>query len=100
MGCYVDDEVRALPDRKSDLNKNMHVGLIEHCIAYCRSKSQPYAGLQYYDECFCGTDYARHGKAEESSCSTKCRDWTGRACGGNWRNSIYMTRECFFLPPA
>ena len=97
MGCYVDAKVRALPDMKTDLKRNINVDFLEQCIKYCRSKNQPYAGLQNHYECFCGIDYTRYGKAKESSCNRKCSDSTGRMCGGYWRLSVYSTSKYLFL---
>ena len=41
--------------------------------------------LQNGEECYCGTDYGKYGKAE--NCRKRCR--SGEICGGSYANSVY-----------
>ena len=87
IGCYKDGGSRALTSQQT-LNANLG-SYTQQCIDKCRSLNHPYAGLQYYYQCFCGTTYDKHGKADEAQCNAQCRDSSGTICGGTWRNSVY-----------
>jgi len=89
IGCYKDGGQRALPSPQS-LQKSLGT-FTEQCINKCRSLNYPYAGLQYYYQCFCGEEYDKYGKADESLCNYLCRDSSGSFCGGSWKNSVYKT---------
>ena len=87
IGCYKDDRIRALP---SEQILNQELGsLTQQCIDKCRNLNHPYAGLQYFSHCFCGSAYDKYGKVDESYCNTQCRDSSGQFCGGTWINSVY-----------
>ena len=60
----------------------------------------PYFGVQAGYACFCGSDYDKHGAADESDCSTACDGNGNQTCGGGWRNSIYEIHgESFIIFP-
>ena len=65
--------------------------MIWKCIALCRADNYPYAGLQYFDQCWCGHSYDKYKVLPESSCNTICKDSSGKMCGGSWANSVYRT---------
>ena len=89
IGCYNDGGDRALPSFQAI---DVSLGdLTQQCITKCRSLNHPYAGLQYFAQCCCGTTFDKHGKTAESACNTLCRDTSGRFCGGAWKNSVYKT---------
>ena len=67
--------------------------LREQCINICRSLEHPYAGLQFYEECHCGTTYDKHGKADESECDFLCTGSSDEICGGHLKLSVYKTCE-------
>eukprot|EP00112_Aurelia_sp_Birch-Aquarium-sp1_P006386 Seg1706.4 transcript_id=Seg1706.4/GoldUCD/mRNA.D3Y31 product=Fibropellin-1 protein_id=Seg1706.4/GoldUCD/D3Y31 len=90
VGCYIDAGDRALFG-VGGMKQNDVIGITKQCIKICKGAGHPYAGLQWYSQCFCGTTYDKHGKASESACNTACRDSFGRMCGGSWKNSIYKT---------
>ncbi|TMQ16862.1 MAG: hypothetical protein E6J90_23095, partial [Deltaproteobacteria bacterium] len=83
LGCFTDDASRALPAAQGG-------GFgIQACVDRCGNLGYSYAGLQWYDQCFCGNalGYSQVGDGE---CNTPCKSGGG-ACGGAWRNSIYAT---------
>ncbi|MEQ1878348.1 MAG: WSC domain-containing protein [Bdellovibrionia bacterium] len=84
QGCWSDDENRALP---------YHLGgghTIESCINSARAIGVPYAGLQWYGECFGGYNLA-YSQVGDEECNTPCNANPSQMCGGAWRNSIYST---------
>merc|ERR1712176_493558 len=93
IGCFIDNEDRDLPDNGEG---DQHG--IESCRERCSSEGYKYAGLQYYDECFCGNSYGTYGETAESDCNKSCRVGDG-ICGGSWRNSVYRSSNCSTSPP-
>ena len=70
----------------------------QDCVDQCGSHGFLYAGLQNGDLCFCGNDYDKYGRADDSECDIKCRQPDAAiektynpfdSCGGRWRNSVY-----------
>ena len=66
----------------------------------------PARGLQNGDLCFCGNDFDKYGRADDSECNIKCRRLdektiiTGNAfdsCGGRWRNVVYAGKYRYIV---
>jgi hypothetical protein len=91
VGCFTDDENRALPVY---LGNNY---TIERCVNDARARGLPYAGLQYYGECWGGTSPG-YVRVAESECNTYCTaSQPGtQICGGAWRNSIWSSASPVF----
>ncbi|XP_022104176.1 uncharacterized protein LOC110986543 [Acanthaster planci] len=87
MGCFLDDNVRAMEVQFSSDNLD-----IETCVTYCRLRGYPYAGLQDRTKCFCGDDgYDVYGARSDGECSQTCAGNSGQYCGASYRNSVYLT---------
>jgi endonuclease/exonuclease/phosphatase family metal-dependent hydrolase len=84
QGCYTDDASRALPVA---LGNGFDV---QRCIDAARARGLPYAGLQWYGECWGGTALG-YSRVSDSQCNTPCAADGSQTCGGGWRNSIYST---------
>jgi hypothetical protein len=84
LGCWTDDENRALP---VDLGPG-HT--IESCVAAAQGAGLPYAGLQWYGQCFAGGSLG-YSQVGDGECNTPCDANQAQMCGGAWRNSIYAT---------
>jgi hypothetical protein len=84
VGCYRDRRARALSGA-------MFSGYVtrESCSSFCSKRNFKYFGLQYKQECWCGTDYGMHGALPRSQCSTPCAWDPSTKCGGPWANSVY-----------
>eukprot|EP00794_Sanderia_malayensis_P016092 gene16092-17713_t len=91
IGCYKDRPYdRALTWFRDRMEEGS--SFTEKCIKSCgKLKATKYAGLQFYNQCFCGESYTKHGKGNERSCDTPCYDFRTRMCGGSDRNSVYQT---------
>lgn len=72
---------------------------VENCISYCGGKDFIYAGLEYYQECYCG-NYILNGGAETtaSDCSFTCTGNSAEICGAGNRLSMYSSGQS--PPPA
>ena len=63
---------------------------VEACLTFCASKGYPYAGLEYYHECFCGATLApTSAEAPDAQCQAPCAGNANEACGGGSRLSLY-----------
>jgi hypothetical protein len=85
IGCYKDIQ-------PFDLDGYLEAGSTttpERCIATCRAKGFPYAGLQDGKSCLCGNSYGRYGTAD--NCNKNCTGDSSKICGGFSANSIYAT---------
>jgi len=84
LGCYYDD-----PGRAMDALLIPSGATVESCTAAAAARGFPYAGLQYYGQCYAGG--AAGTAAPAASCNTPCSASPGETCGGAWRNSVYST---------
>eukprot|EP01050_Picozoa_sp_SAG11_P012911 SAG11_NODE_1469_length_4850_cov_2.659651_2_plen_460_part_00 len=85
VGCFVDGGNRALYG--AGYSMGQPADPLQTCRDLC--EGYHYFGLQWYEQCFCGDEYAMHGAAAETDCNTPCRGNTNIMCGGGWRNSVY-----------
>ncbi len=91
LGCFKDaGDPSGLSGRDLDgavdSNGNMSV---EQCAGWCNLRGYQYFGLQYGQQCYCGTAYGRQGGADLNDCSKPCAGNQAEKCGGGWRNSVY-----------
>ena len=65
---------------------------VENCIDYCDSRDYNYAGLEWYQECYCG-DFIVNGGAvtTASDCSFPCTGDSAEVCGAGNRLSMYYS---------
>lgn len=64
------------------------------CTTLCASKGYTYAGVEYGDECYCGTGYAggvSPAVADVGDCDMRCAGDYIFTCGGSWRMQIYTS---------
>jgi len=85
IGCYKD-----MHGRNRDMEYSGEGYGIKSCKAKCKFLKKRFAGLQFYNQCFCSNSYGSHGKAPESECSYPCTVGGGN-CGAAYRNSVYNT---------
>lgn len=98
MGCYQDSSTRALAFGYIRDTNSMTV---DYCVNHCRNLGYPFAGVEYYYECFCGHTYDLHNNGNprpESECSTACRGDPTQICGGSWRLSVYSAQAKVLEP--
>lgn len=86
-GCWVDNaNGRILPVAEA----NNAALTIENCIAYCVGQSYTVAGLEWSQQCFCGTALENGATvASESQCSMACSGAANELCGNGNIMSVY-----------
>jgi hypothetical protein len=72
---------------------------VESCISFCVDKDFIYAGLEYYQECYCGDNIINGGtETTASDCSFPCTGDSAEMCGAGNRLSMYWSGQS--PPPA
>ncbi len=102
--CAVDVPERVLSD--VIVSYSPSTAIPYECALYCEAQGYYFAGVEYGDECYCGTGYSGGippTAANVSDCSMRCAGDYFYACGGSWRMQIYyvVVTDCDLLnwPP-
>jgi hypothetical protein len=84
IGCFADENSRDLsgPQQVSSSSQTP-----EQCVAWCSSQGFAYAGVQDYNQCFCGNSYGKYGPS--TGCNEACTGDSTQNCGGGWANAVY-----------
>ncbi|KAJ7120963.1 glyoxal oxidase N-terminus-domain-containing protein [Mycena epipterygia] len=65
---------------------------VESCISTCQSRGFSYAGVEYANECYCGSGYAPTAvTASETDCSMPCAGKPSEICGAGGKLSVYSS---------
>ncbi|KAI6778002.1 wsc domain-containing [Emericellopsis cladophorae] len=105
LGCYTDDS----EDRALAFKVDVDAGTFttETCLSACLAQGLPYAGTQFGNECWCGTDLgAGAEKSDSNQCNTPCQGDDSVNCGGPERLTLYYAKSlvgpapCGVEPPA
>jgi hypothetical protein len=65
---------------------------VESCINFCSTKGLQYAGIEYAQECYCGSTLAATSKqAPETECNMACKGNASETCGAGGRLSLYYS---------
>ncbi|KAI0684331.1 hypothetical protein C8Q76DRAFT_687086 [Earliella scabrosa] len=85
--CAVDNPSRILAqDITTQVANNTPAG----CVAACSAQGFGYAGVEFGNECHCGTGLADVIEdAPDAECSIACAGDDTLACGGSWRIQLY-----------
>ena len=87
--CAIDNPDRVLTNSiVTDTQANSPFGCVNSCIA----KGYQYAGVEYGDECYCGTGYVGGvlpQAANVTDCNMACSGTYNYSCGGSWRMQIF-----------
>ncbi|XP_030765815.1 xylosyltransferase oxt [Sitophilus oryzae] len=90
LGCFKDDKKFRLLNGYFGVSKSENSP--KYCINICLQSGFPYAGVQYGNECFCGSDEPLpSSKIPDSSCNMKCPADSHSTCGGYYTINIYQT---------
>ncbi|EEB12514.1 Xylosyltransferase oxt, putative [Pediculus humanus corporis] len=97
LGCYQDNKsMRLLSGYFANLEQ---MNSPENCINLCLQSGFPYAGVEFWTECFCGVDEpSSKARLPDSSCNMKCPTDPKLACGGYLTMNIYETGIKKFIP--
>ncbi|RPA86979.1 WSC domain-containing protein [Ascobolus immersus RN42] len=87
LGCVVDSIfARTFPERTWDDKMT-----IDMCINKCTEKGFPMAGVQYANECYCGTRVPKE-RLGMQRCLMPCVGDSKQICGGQARMSVYKKK--------
>ncbi|KAK8009205.1 WSC-domain-containing protein [Apiospora marii] len=91
VGCYQDFHPLDRTLKVDALRGPEHHAMTpELCIADCKARGFPLAGLEYGRQCFCGHDRSGvSNKTEDFFCNQGCTGNAQQFCGGNWNLVIY-----------
>ncbi|KAI0785384.1 WSC domain-containing protein [Irpex lacteus] len=62
------------------------------CVEECASQGFTFAGVEFSDECYCGTGYVDGQLPPETNveeCNMPCAGDVNATCGGSWRIQLY-----------
>nr|CAI5851663.1 unnamed protein product [Callosobruchus analis] len=90
LGCFKDEKNYRLLSGYFGINKKSNSP--HYCIKLCLQSGFPYAGVEYSNECFCGTEEPPlSSKIPDSSCNSKCPGDSHSTCGGYYAINIFQT---------
>ncbi|XP_071111278.1 integumentary mucin C.1-like [Haliotis cracherodii] len=87
-GCYLDDADRMINDLHVKDDSMTH----EWCLTRCRQGNYLFAGVEYYNHCFCGNSYdnVKYTAVSDRTCNTPCEGNSSQMCGGSYRLSLFQ----------
>ncbi|XP_060580600.1 uncharacterized protein LOC132737348 [Ruditapes philippinarum] len=88
IGCFQDNSTRILEGTMTSGSMT-----VEKCVQRCSMEREMFAGVEYSNQCFCGSQLRPYAKSPESECSYNCGGNSGQKCGGFWRISLYNTHR-------
>ncbi|KAH0528699.1 hypothetical protein TsFJ059_003525 [Trichoderma semiorbis] len=89
QGCYI-DVGRTISDASFTDDEMTN----QECATYCFEHDFPYAGTEYYTQCYCGSTLATGGvNTTATDCNAPCGGNSTEACGGPGRLTLYKTAE-------
>ncbi|GAB7342552.1 hypothetical protein MBLNU457_g0730t1 [Dothideomycetes sp. NU457] len=92
IGCYSDNGPRTLNGTSTYDLTNMTVA---NCAAYCANANTPYYGVEYANQCYCGTGTSSGRLLDKSTnpgtsgCNYRCNGDFSNVCGGSGTISVY-----------
>ena len=88
QGCYKEATNGRLLSGASYAN---NTGMtVESCVNFCQASGATYAGLEYAQECFCGSSLASTAvTADASSCNMLCTGNSKEFCGSTSILNVY-----------
>ncbi|KAJ7853857.1 WSC domain-containing protein [Mycena leptocephala] len=86
-GCFSDSTTsRVLPNRQI-----ISGGVtVESCTSACKTNGFAVAGLEFGQECWCGSSLPTSSLLSDSDCSTACTANTTEFCGGASKLTVYQ----------
>ncbi|KAI9457229.1 copper radical oxidase [Lactarius psammicola] len=89
LGCYTDGAPRVLSVGKA-VTGGASNNSAESCTAACFASGYPLAGMEYSQECYCGTAIGSNGApASAGDCDMVCSGASSELCGGPNRLNVY-----------
>ncbi|SCO42989.1 related to glyoxal oxidase precursor [Fusarium fujikuroi] len=86
LGCYVDSVSKRALD--GPVHYDTEGLTAETCVAHCVGLGYAFAGMEYAQECFCGSKKPTT-KAPEADCSMACTGDADQPCGAGDRLTVF-----------
>ncbi|WVQ70514.1 hypothetical protein IAR50_000033 [Cryptococcus sp. DSM 104548] len=89
LGCYPDSGTQHTLNGTKLINNTMTAKV---CVSYCSGLGYAYAGVEYFNECYCGS-YAPTSTVDSTNakCLDACKGDSSQMCGGGARMAIYKS---------
>ena len=96
VGSYVFDGCFAEGTTGRALNGSQYLDTnhmtVESCVNYCEKKGFGYAGVEYAQECHCGSQIVNGGvMVATSQCNMTCKGNASEICGASLRLCVYLS---------
>ncbi|RDW56813.1 hypothetical protein BP5796_12880 [Coleophoma crateriformis] len=86
---------------ESSLSRTLNLATTENatmtpevCASFCSSQGYPVMGVEYGEECYCGTyPTGDSTTAPQSDCNMECTGDAGQLCGGSDRLNVYTLQN-------
>ncbi|KAM0543619.1 hypothetical protein ACHAPJ_012206 [Fusarium lateritium] len=85
LGCYIDSTTKRALDGPVHYPTQLTA---EACVDICADAGYAYAGMEYAQECFCGSKKPTT-KAPEADCSMACNGDADQPCGAGDRLTVF-----------
>ncbi|KAH9987623.1 copper radical oxidase [Russula compacta] len=90
LGCYSDSTAARTLTVPTAVVGGASNNSVQSCADACFSSGYPLAGVEYSDECYCGTGFANGGAPTPAGdCSMVCSGNSSEICGGPDRLNVY-----------
>ena len=90
LGCYTDNVTARTLSNAVNMNG---ANSIEACTTACYNAGFPYAGVEYANECYCGSALQNGGGPApdgDALCNMACSGNANETCGGSDRLNMYQ----------
>ena len=89
LGCYTDSASSRILTTTMPLSGLVRVS---DCTSACSAAGFPYAGLEFGDECYCGSEISNNGAlaSDSSICDMACSADGSEWCGGAGAINVYQ----------
>ncbi|KAJ3558447.1 hypothetical protein NM688_g924 [Phlebia brevispora] len=90
MACAIDVPTRIITDDTTFVFAN---NTPTACMEYCDNQGYTFAGVEYGDECHCGTGVVAEAQESNSTvdCMIPCAGSNHYYCGGYWKMQVYSS---------
>ena len=86
LGCAVDSSTRVLTGYSETSVASL---TIDECLSLCEDKGYAFAGVEYGQECYCGSSVPTTITYSDTLCTSPCTGDSTETCGGGWGLDLY-----------
>lgn len=86
LGCAVDSATRILGGYSETSQLKL---TIDGCLSMCEDKGYSFAGVEFGEECYCGSSIPTTITYSDGNCNVACTGDSTEMCGGGWGLDLY-----------